>query len=182
MSRQLLVTTLTITLCAALAGMAVAQEGTMPKPGPEYQALAFFEGTWRFEGEAKESPFGPAGKINNTDTCEWFEGGFALVCRSEGTNPMGSSSVLAISSYDMVQKAYTYYGVEANMPPFMAIGHRDGKVWNYTTESNMGDTTVMTRVKITETSPTSYSFEMDISTDGTSWTRVIEGTANKSVS
>ena len=151
----------------------------MPKPGPEYQALAFFEGTWRFEGDVKESPLGPAGKVSTTETCEWVEGGFALVCRSEGTNPMGSTSALAISSYDAAQKAYTYYGVEANMPPFMAIGHREGKVWNYTTESTMGDMTVMTRVTIAETSPTSYSFEMETSTDGTSWTRVVEGTSTK---
>jgi len=46
----------------------------------------------------------------------------------------------------------------------------------------MGETTVRTRVTITETSPTSYSFEMETSTDGTTWTPVMEGKSTKSAS
>jgi len=180
MSRRLLVSMFTLVLCSALAGMAQAQENMMPKPGPEYQALSFFAGKWRFEGEAKESPMGPSGKISSTDTCEWFEGGFAMICRSEGMNPMGPTNALAISTYDPAQKAYTYYGVETGMPPFMAIGQRNGKVWTYHTEADMGDTHVTTRVTITETSPTSYTFDMQSSTDGKTWTPVVSGTATKS--
>ena len=179
MSRRLLVSVM-VMLCAAFALTAAAQEGMAPKPGPEYQALGFFAGKWRFEGEVKESPMGPAGKISSTDTCEWFEGGFALLCRSEGMNPMGPTNAIAISSYDPAQKMYTYYGVEANNPPFMATGQREGKVWRYRTESQMGDTTLRTRVTITETSPTSYTFEVESSTDGTTWTRLVEGTSRKS--
>ena len=182
MSRQLLVATSAMILCAAFGLAAAAQEATMPKPGPEHQALGFFAGKWSFEGEAKESPLGPAGKITFTETCEWFEGGFALVCRSEGMTPMGPSSSVAISSYDAGQKAYTYYAVEANMPPFMATGQREGKVWSYSTESEMGDMSVTTRVIITETSSTTYTFEMEVSTDGSTWTPVIEGTSTKSSS
>ena len=33
-------------------------------------------GTWKGEGEAKGGPFGPAGKLSSTTTCEWFAGGF----------------------------------------------------------------------------------------------------------
>ena len=182
MSRRFWARTLTLILCAGFALVATAQEPMMPKPGPEHEALGFFAGKWTFEGEAKESPMGPAGKITFTETCEWFEGGFALVCRSEGTNPMGPTSSFAISSYDAGQKAYTYYGVEANMPPFMATGQREGKVWRYSTESEMGDMTVTTRVIITETSSTTYTFELEISTDGSTWTPVIEGTSTKSTS
>jgi len=178
MSRRQLIG-MTVMFCAAFALVAAAQEGMAPKPGPEFEALGFFAGTWRFEGEQKEGPMGPAGKISSTDTCEWFEGGFALLCRSQGMNPMGPTNAIAISSYDPAQKAYTYYGVEAGMPPFMATGQREGKVWRYRTESQMGDMTVMTRVTIAETSATSYSFEMETSTDGTSWTRVVEGTSTK---
>jgi hypothetical protein len=180
MSRRLLVTTMTLILCSALAGITAAQESMMPKPGPEYEALGFFAGTWRFEGEAMESPMGPAGKVTFTESCEWLQGGFALVCRSEGMNPTGPGSAIAISSYDPEQKAYTYYAAESNMPPFMATGQRKGKVWTYHMESNMGDMTMMTRVTIAETSATSYSFEMETSTDGKTWTRVMEGTSRKS--
>ena len=177
-----LITVLTLAVCAGSALAAAPQEPMMPKPGPEHEALGFFAGTWRFEGEAKESPMGPAGKVTFTETCEWFQGGFALICRAEGMNPMGPSSSIAVSSYDAEQKAYSYYGVEANMPPFMAMGQRDGKVWTYTTKSNMGDVTMTMRVVITEASPTTYRFEMDASTDGSTWTRIIEGTSTKTSS
>jgi len=182
MSIRLLVTTLTAVLCAAFALVAAAQEGMMPKPGPEHQALGFFAGKWSFEGEAKESPMGPAGKITFTESCEWFEGGFALLCRSEGKTPMGPTKALGIMNYDAEQKAYTYYGIEANMPPFMATGQREGKVWRYRSESKMGETSVHTRVTITETSPTSYTFDMETSTDGSTWTPVMEGKSTKSTS
>lgn len=182
MSGRKLVTILTLAVSIGYALVTAAQEAMPPKPGPEHQALDFFAGTWRFEGEAKESPMGPAGKVTFTETCEWYQGGFAMICRSEGMNPMGPSSAIAVSSYDAERKAYTYYGVEANMPPFMAIGQRNGKIWTYTTESHMGDMTMTMRVVITETSPTTYTFEMDASTDGATWTRLIEGTSTKTSS
>ena len=182
MTRRSSVVTLTVIVGAFFALVAAAQEATMPKPGPEHEALGFFAGKWTFEGEAKESPMGPAGKISSTESCEWFEGGFALICRSEGQNPMGPAKALGIMSYDAERQAYTYYGLDSTMPPFTATGEREGKVWRYHTESKMGETTVRTRVTITETSPTSYSFEMETSTDGTTWTPVMEGKSTKSAS
>lgn len=55
-----------------------------PKPEPELQKLAYFAGKWASEGEMKPSSFGPGGKFTFIQTCEWFAGGFALVCHSEG--------------------------------------------------------------------------------------------------
>ena len=59
-----------------------------PKPGPAQEKLAYFAGRWTSAGEMKPGPMGPGGKVSGTDVCEWFEGGFNLVCRSEGTSPM----------------------------------------------------------------------------------------------
>ena len=82
--------------CAAVATAALAQE--MPKPGPEHERLGYFEGKWQFEGEAKEGPMGPGGEVTYTETCELFEGGFALVCESEGTSPTGPTKTFSIMS------------------------------------------------------------------------------------
>ena len=49
-----------------------------PTPGPEQKKLGYFVGKWTTEGEMKASPMGPGGKITSTDTCEWFDGGFAV--------------------------------------------------------------------------------------------------------
>src|SRR5262245_33294027 len=61
-----------------------------PKPGTEQKRIGYFAGHWNFQGEAKPSPMGPGGKISATETCDWFAGGFQLVCRSKGTGPMGA--------------------------------------------------------------------------------------------
>ena len=84
--------TLTAAIGIALATMVVAaqQPAQAPKPGPEQKRIEYFAGNWSFEGEAKQSPLGPAGKISSTESCSWFAGGFHLVCRPKGTGPMGS--------------------------------------------------------------------------------------------
>ena len=75
---------------AAAAGVALAQAPEAPKPGPEHKALQYFVGKWTSEGELKPGPFGPGGKMTSQDTCEWFAGGFHVVCRGTGKMPSGS--------------------------------------------------------------------------------------------
>jgi hypothetical protein len=173
--------TLTIPLVFA-AARAMAQ-GEMPKPGPEHQAMSVFAGKWSFEGKIEDGPMGPGGPTSFTEACELFEGGFALVCRSEGKNPAGPVKALAVMSYDTEKKAYTYYGVESGMPVFMATGQSDGKTWNWKSSAKMGDQTMDTAVTVVLTSPTSQTFEMKMSTDGgKTWTSVISGKSTKSTS
>ena len=157
-----------------LAAVAVTQE--MPKPGPEHKALDFFAGKWEFNGEMKPGPMGAGGKIHTTDSCDWFEGGFALVCHGEGSNPSGEVKSVGILSYDMDKKAYTYYGLETGHPPAYALGEKTGDTWVYDGEGGG----MKTRVTIKETSSNAYSFTFEISQDGSSWTTVMEGTGQKS--
>ena len=60
----------------------------------------------------KPGPMGPGGKFTSTDNCEWFEGHYSVVCRSEGTMPMGPSKSIGILGYSPEEKVYTYYGVD----------------------------------------------------------------------
>ena len=52
-----------------------------PKPGPEQKRIGYFAGQWTFQGEAKPSPWAPEARSPRTETCEWFAGGFQLVCK-----------------------------------------------------------------------------------------------------
>jgi Protein of unknown function (DUF1579) len=167
-----------ILLTASTVGL--AQEHKMPAPGPEHKAISAFAGKWSFEGKAEAGPMGPGGPVTFTETCEMFEGGFALVCRSEGKNPMGPTKTIAIMSYDTDKKAYTYYAVESGFPAFTATGKNVGKAWNWETVSKMGDQTVNTAVTVTLTSPTSQTFEMKMSTDGgKTWVPAMSGKSTK---
>ena len=65
------------------------------------------------------------------------------------------------------------------MPAFSAMGKREGKTWHWMSAMKMGPETMKTRVTITETSPTSYMFKLEMSTDGTNWMTAIEGKSTK---
>jgi Protein of unknown function (DUF1579) len=168
-------------LVFAISGVAaIGRSQEMPKPGPEHQAMEVFVGKWSFDGEEKEGPMGAGGKVTFIESCEWFESGFAVVCRSEGKSPMGPTKSLSIMSYDEEQKAYTYYAVQNGFPPFMAIGHRDGKAWRWRTESMMGGQSMKTEVTVTELSQTATTFDMKASMDGgQTWIPGVEGKSTK---
>lgn len=162
-----------------VSSVSSAQQGP-PKPAPEHKRIEYFKGTWNFVGDSKASPMGPAGTVTFKETCELYEGGFALVCRSEGKNPMGPAKSISIMSYDVEKKAYTYTAAETNNPVFTAYGQVANDTWNWKTESTMGGKTMAVLVTITEKGGTAYDFKMEMAMDGGTPTTVMEGKATKS--
>ncbi len=133
---------------------AAAQAPAPPKPGPEVQKLQYFVGQWKFDGDNKESPFGPAGKFSGTETCEWFAGGFQVICRGETTAPTGKATTLSIVAYDQETKEYTYYGIDSTGFSALARGTVKGDTWTYTWSGTVGGKPA----KIVATMQTSPSF------------------------
>lgn len=151
-----------------------------PKPGPEHQKLAYFAGRWNSVGEMKPGPMGPGGAITGTSNCEWFSGGFYLVCRSEGRSPGGPMQGLGIMGYSTERKRYTYYGIDnSGMGGDMAYGEVAGETWNWEGEGLMGGQTVKSRYVIKQVSADSYTWKWDISVAGGAWTTMGEGTETR---
>ena len=165
-----------------LASSGIAAQPPKPTPGPEHKRLAFFAGQWNVEGEAKESPFGPAGKFTGTDSCEWFAGGFQLVCRSKVTGPKGPSTGMSVMSYDPARKTYTYYALSSQGDNIFVRGQVQDKVWTWTDEGTMEGKKVKFVATITEESPTSNSFKLEVSVDGGPMTVVETGKSTKKTS
>src|SRR5262249_41577584 len=92
-------------------GIVIAQ-APPAKPGPEHAKLGYFVGKWTGVGEVKPGPMGPGGKMTSTDDCQWFEGGFSVICHSTANGPMGPSKSIGILGYSTEEKVYTYYGVD----------------------------------------------------------------------
>lgn len=152
-----------------------------PQPGPEHQRLGFFVGKWTVEGEMKPGPMGPGGKMTSSDTCEWFDGRFSVICRSEGTGPFGPSKNLGILGYSAEEKVYTYYGVDNTNMTMASVpkGTVQGDTWTYTDESMMGGQKMKSRVIIKELSPSRYSFTMDVQGPDGKWLPLMESTSAK---
>jgi hypothetical protein len=178
--------TLALTAACALGSLiatqaAVAQGAEAPKPGPEHQRLGYFVGKWKAEGEIKPGPMGPGGKMTSNDNCEWFEGHYSVVCRSDGKTPMGATKSVGILGYNAEEKVYTYYGVD-NTPMNMASvpkGTVQGDTWTYNDEGMMGGQKMKTRVIIKELSPKSYSFRMDVQGPDGKWMPMMESMNTK---
>jgi hypothetical protein len=167
-------------LLLAFAGTVLAQEQPkMPKAGPEQERLKYFVGKWNFEFEMKQSPFGPAGKVEGTDRNEMMPGGFFLISHSKGKGTMGEIRGLSIFGYDADEKVYTYYSVNNWGEKELAKGTVDGNTWTWNAESEMGGKDVKTRFTVNEVSPTSYTMKFDAMSDSTSWTTLMEGKATK---
>jgi len=169
---------------AGLQAVAAAQTPAgAPKPTPEHKRLGYFVGKWTTEGEMQASPMGPAGKITGNDTCEWFSGGFAVVCRSDGKSPAGPTKSLAIMGYSTEEKVYTYYGVDNSAMVMASVpkGTRQGDTWTYNDEGVMGGQKYKSRVTLKELSPTEYSFKMELQGADGKWMPLLEAKSTKVV-
>jgi Protein of unknown function (DUF1579) len=152
----------------------------MPKPGPEVKKLAYFAGTWKSEGDLKENPFGmPSGKFSSTDKCEWFSGGYSVVCHSTGKGPTGAMHGIGILAYNGEDKVYTYYGIDNMGYGGLSKGNVDGNNWVYTSDEKMGGKAFHGRYSMETSSPDSYTFKYETSEDGQKWMTVMEGKSTK---
>jgi Protein of unknown function (DUF1579) len=157
-----------------------AQAPAAPKPGPEHQKLAYFAGRWNEVADMKPGPMGPGGKVTTTSTCEWFPGGFYLVCRGDGRGPMGEEHGLGILGYSTERKQYTYYGIDnAGMGGTIAYGQVTGDTWTWEGESQMGGKPVKGRYVMKVASPDSYSWKWEMSVAGGPSAVVAEGTETR---
>jgi hypothetical protein len=162
---------------AMFAAPAMGQEAA--KPGPQHARMAYFAGSWQFEGEAKDSPMGPGGKLTGADTCEWFAGGFQLICRGDATGPRGPAKTGSVWAWDPSQNHYTYFGHSSMGDAFFVTGNVAGNVWTWSADFPTPAGSVKMRATITEEPPSAYAFKLEMSADGTSWMVVEEGRATK---
>ena len=129
----------------------------------------------------KASPMGPAGKLSMSDTCEWFQGGFAVVCNSQGKGPAGPTKSIGIMGYSTDQKVYTSYGVDNTAMAMMTIakGTVQGDTWTYTDEGTMGGQPYKSRFVLKIASPTSYTFQWDLLGPDQKWMPIMNGTSTR---
>jgi hypothetical protein len=174
-----------VTACLAIAVatvfIAAAQSPQPPKPGPEHQRLAYYVGKWSTEGKMESGPMGPGGKMTSVDTCEWFDGRYAVVCRYDSKSPMGASKGLGIIGYSTEEKVYTYYGTDSTGMTMTSVsrGMVQGDTWTYTDESTMGGQKMKSRITIKELSPTAYTFKMEMQGPDGKWAPVVESKSTK---
>jgi Protein of unknown function (DUF1579) len=152
-----------------------AQEGGPAKPGPEHKKLSYFVGRWNLEGTMQPGPMGSGGTMSGTDSCEWFPGGFHLVCQSDGTGPTGAMHGLSIMGYDPQQQRYTWYGIDNTGFGDGATGQLQGDTWSWISEFTIGEQSMKVRYTVIQQSPDAYTWRMEMQTAGGPWVLGGEG-------
>jgi len=165
-----------LVIALALVGSMVIeaqQPAGAPYPSPEHKKLSVFVGTWKDDAELKSGPFGPDGKILITETCDWFTGGFSLVCHSESTG-LTEGKALSMLNYDPEEKVYTFYELNSFGLTNSAKGTVDGDTWTFNGDVKMGGKLIKTRFTITLPSPDFATMKSEMSVDGSSWNLVMQ--------
>jgi hypothetical protein len=164
-------------LAARLA--AAAPESSAPQPSAEVQKLSYFVGEWTSEADIHPGPMGAGGKATGSSKCRWLDGNFFVSCQDESSTPMGKMSGLGVMGYDAAKKVYTWSGFNNMGQAEVATGTVSGKTWTFAGSNDINGKTMKTRYTIVETSPAEYTFRFDASTDGATWTPVIDGKVTK---
>jgi len=177
--RSLVVPIIALVVFSSTVGFA-QDTPAAPQPSAEHKVLEEWVGSWAGSGEMKPGPFGPGGTMTWTEDCSWFgEGKFHVVCKSEGSGPMGPSIGLGILGYHPDKKVYTHYGVDSTGWAGLSEGTRSGDSWKFTNKDTMGGKTYHGRFEITMVSAKEMRFSWEMSEDGKNWIEMMAGTSKK---
>lgn len=172
--------TLGLFLMLVFQGTHCQEAASLPRPGPEIQKLAYYLGTWKGEGEAKPGPFGAAGKLSSMTTCDWFDGGFQLVCHGEENGPSGKRSFLNIRGYDQKSASYVEYGISSLGDGEYATGGTiEGNKKTFVVDIDAGDKPAKVRYVEEMLSSTLFTYRAEVSVDGGPWEMIAEGKVSK---
>jgi uncharacterized protein DUF1579 len=106
-----------------------------PKPDPALKRLNAFIGKWNTEGQIKESPFGPAGKLLGRDTYEWLAGGFFLIHRVDVRMSDQKNESIEVIGYDASSKTYPMHSFDSQGNAIAMQANVTGDTWTFTGES-----------------------------------------------
>jgi hypothetical protein len=163
-------------LVAGGAAWGAETEPQAPKPGPEHAKLAAFAGTWSGEADLKTAP---GGKVTWTETCDWFDGHFHLVCKSSGTFPTGKRAGMHVFGYDAGPGAYLYFNIDSTGAFDIAVGSVTEDAWTFASERPVNDEVVRSRYVLRPVSATSMTFTYETQHDDGPWTLLMQGGAKK---
>ncbi len=103
-----------VVLLLLLFGISLPAQAQAPKPGPEQKKLEVFLGAWKYDGDYKAGPLGPAAKCSGKQTARWILDGFFLEWKGKEKGHFGDVQWTEVDWYDPVTKSYLYQGFQSD--------------------------------------------------------------------
>lgn len=159
-----------------MAAAACCWLGTMvgnAQTGAEGSQLGFYIGRWTVEGQSRSTPTGAFGRISGNETCAWFSGGPAMVCRETTQDSSGETDSIYILSYDPAKKQYFMHGTDNTGRMTTLTGTLAAGVWKWQGDSRAADGTVTpTRYTFRESTGGARTMDVEVQAKG-AWTKTI---------
>ena len=169
------VVALAVGLTLFLFAVALQAQAPGPKPAPELKKMDVWTGQWTYEGEAKESPFGPAGKISGKVTIRWILNGFYQEWRTVEKAVSGEIETIEFDWYDPATGSFPYQGFQNNGDSYSGIAKMSGNIMSISGVSRLKEKQYHFRgVNTFAADGKSVAFKMEASTDGKNWTPAVE--------
>ncbi|HXN21160.1 MAG TPA: DUF1579 family protein [Candidatus Dormibacteraeota bacterium] len=170
----------TFAIVAVLAGLGALggfpqAPSAPPKPGAEQEKLAFFVGRWNSQADLKASAFGPGGKYSGTETCEWVANRFGILCRTQGTLPMGPITGVSMIGYDAGEKTYVYSEINNFGETSISRGTVDGDTWTWTNDAKMAGKLMHQHFTMKVVSPDAATYKFEMAEGDGPFNMVMEG-------
>lgn len=164
-----------VLLGVCLRGASAQAPSGPPKAGPEQEKLAQFVGKWNSQGDLKASAFGPAGKYSGIETCEWISNRFGVMCRTQGTIPMGAITGVSLIGYDPGEKNYLYTEINSFGETSVSRGTNDGDTWTWTSEAKMGGKLMRQHFTMKVVSPDTVTYKFEVAEADGPFNSIMEG-------
>jgi hypothetical protein len=161
-----------INVVVLVFAVAVQAQTSASQLGQEYKKLETWAGNWTFQGDAKDSPFGPTYKFDWTWQGRLMPGGFFLEIHGAWKGPSSKDHYLEILGYDVSKKAYMGYVFHNSGTLEIYTSTFDDRscVENGTDQSPEGKTTKWRHLWKFSPDWMSVSGKCEVETDGTWWT------------
>ena len=124
--------------------------------------LARMAGRWTIE----ERYAGDSKVYRKISTCELFQGGHHLVCRSSADTPLGPSTSLGILSFDPADGSFTQYTIASAGIAAIVRGTVTDTAWVGQTDFPFTGERIRATVTLTDESPAAWIYKLEGSIGG----------------
>lgn len=153
---------------------------TRPRP-PGMQELAREVGRWLGRGRVVATPSRPAYEFTYTEDVEWLPGGSFLLMQWVHRGPQGEGRGITVMGYDGEERSYFSHTFDEAGKVNRFKGRLEGRrlVLDRVNRYERDGKVVLSRYIRETASPTRHLFRTEVSSDGRSWSTIVEGVATK---
>jgi hypothetical protein len=142
------------------------------------EALGRFEGSWQSSATALATPYSKAATTTGDTTCAWSLARDFLICQQTVTSDGQLTHDVAIYTYDTAGAKYHFYAARVNGVSDVGITVDTTGIMYSNTFSDGGKNVTIRTLNVWD-DPDHYRFWTEFTTDGTHWTKMLDGTAHR---